>query len=247
METQLDQTSAKRASSSEAMRLWQSAIPIQKAQLKFAPKDLAKRYAETADVTLIGEMSKHVSSLAGKPMSGMEALITTMESAQPAYKEKWATVHALNDFFMDEFRSGRLRCFAFEKPRSISALPVEMAPEHWTALPNWETGEFKANGLHLVELRVFQTTATQPTIYKAEQLVPGRPSISKHVTSAFNFLRAEGEIDLKRSAKSHYPMVRTWIAANASGANVEAKELSDEGIRRHFSPLFKALKENSKQ
>jgi len=53
----------------------------------------------------------------------------------------------------------------------LTSIPVELRPEHWTAYPNWQTGEFKANGLHLIELRVLKAEKVADVIGSAEKLM----------------------------------------------------------------------------
>lgn len=180
-------------------------------------------------------------------MSGIEAIVKSMGAALPAYKEKWDTIHALNKYFMDEFRSGNLRCFAFEAPRTLASVSVEILPGFWKAPPDWDKGEYKVDSLHFIEIRVLQRSSAEQLVYELELAVKGRPTISHYVEAAFNDLQTNGRIETKSSARSHFPMVRAWIANNFKHASIDAGKLSDEGIRRHFSPLFKELKKTTKQ
>ena len=243
----LSQPPAKQTPTSQTMQLWQRATPIQKARTKFGPQELAEKHAKTANVTLLGEMARHGSTLSGDKLAGIDVLVKSLEAAQPAFGKKWDTIHALNDFFIGEFQSGSLRCFAFEAPRSFHSVPVEITPELWTAFPDWDKGEFKANGLHLIELRVLPSEGAPVVTYNHEQKLFGRPSIEEPVTGAFHALHALGKINTNFSMKSHYPLVRKWIEFNYLKEVIDANTISNEGIRGHFSPLFKALKTTNKQ
>ncbi|MCK4713209.1 MAG: hypothetical protein KAT26_10050, partial [Marinosulfonomonas sp.] len=75
----------------------------------------------------------------------------------------------------------------------------------------------------------------------------GRPSLHPYVVAAFEGLSQAGLINTEQSAKSHFAAVRNWIAANSPNCHLEPEDIGDEGIRGHFSPLFNALKKNSKQ
>lgn len=147
----------------------------------------------------------------------------------------------MNAYFIGQFRSGALRCFAFESPRTFHSDPVEILPGHWTIYPDWKKGEFKANGLHLIELRVMRRKAPSNRITAPKPASPGRPSVQADVKAAFQGLKELGRIDPDCSAKHHYPMVRQWIGENIQNPVVAADKLSDEGIRAHFSHLFNEL------
>lgn len=190
------------------MQLWQTAMPIQTARENLAPAELAHSFKATSKVSRLEEFLKAGVQNQHKEISGIEFITESMKASAPKIDEKWSNFHAMNDYFMEQFRRGSLRCFAFEFPRKIDSQPIEMRPEHWTDFPSWETGEFKANGFHLIELRVLKADEVSEKIETPQQVKLGRPTIKNHVEAAFEALLAEGHINTKISAKSHFPLIR---------------------------------------
>lgn len=231
---------------SHAMQLWQKGVRIKATRLELADPQLLGQLDELSKITIMSGMS---SEAASKPVTNGEylpLLADSIKAAADASTKCREINYQIDRNFMNIVRSGDLRCFAFESPRRMSSEPVEMQREHWTHFPNWETGEFKANGLHLIELRILQTQYTPEVEHSSETLAsPGRPSIKRYVDDAFDDLHSKGKIELGASAKSHYPMIRQWISERTS--DFDAKPLSDEGIRGHFSPRFNELKKTNKQ
>ena len=83
--------------------------------------------------------------------------------------------------------------------------------------------------------------------FHAEPKRTGLPTIKNDVEATFHALNALGEINVNLSAKAHYELVRQHLRSVHPKTYSEDGKPGDEGIRAHFSPLFKALKENSKQ
>ena len=231
---------------SEAMLLWQSATPIQIARLRFAPPELVQKLHAFGKVSLVDSLQKAAIDNKNFHML-IEAMNSATQLAVAADTKRREIQSEIDQLFADAILAGELRCFAFEPPRTLSSNPVEMQIEHWTAYPNWETGEFKANGLHLIELRVLKAEKVADVIGSAETTKVGRPSIEPHVTAAFAELNLLGKIDVSKSAISHFQLIREWINRHDPKQELNALHLGNEGIRAHFSPLFKALKKTRKQ
>lgn len=229
------------------MQLWQDATPIQKARFDLAPKKLVEQFKELSKTSLNTEWNSQLEKSEAKNRKVLETLSIALNSASRASAEKQSIETEINQNFADMIIERKLRCFAFEPPRKLNSQPIEMQAEHWTAYPIWETGEFKANGLHLIELRVMRAEEMPERIEAPQQVKLGRPTIKNHVAATFEALLAEGRINIEISAKSHFPLIRNWIAENDSSGNLNAPHIGDEGIRGHFSPLFKELKKNRKQ
>jgi len=231
---------------SEAMLLWQSATPIQIARTKYASPELLQSLELLPKVSIMDELQKvGVANLNNGSL--IQAMNEATQTAVAATDKHNDIQKQIDQDFFNALVTGQFRSFAFELPRSLTSIPVELRPEHWTAYPNWQTGEFKANGLHLIELRVLKAEKVADVIGSAETTKVGRPSIEPHVTAAFAELNRLGKIDVSKSAVSHFPLIREWINRHDPKQELNALHLGKEGIRAHFSPLFKALKKTRKQ
>ena len=229
------------------MRFWRLATPIKKARLQLAEDHHIEDLKQLSEITFGSEFYRIAATGKTTNREILPLLTSAIGSSSDADTRRREINREIDQKFFTMINSAKLRCFAFEYPRQMSSEPVEMFPEHWTHYPLWDTGEFKANGLHLIELRVIESLSEVKPSNEVEQIAPGRPSIEKYVTSAFHLLRERGKIDTDSSAKSHYPMVRSLLASEFPDRRWSENEPTDEGIRRYFSPLFRKLKETSKQ
>ena len=186
------------------------------------------------------ELSKLVIDATKTPMSGIEAIARALEAAAPVHGKKWETIHELNRYFLEKLRSGEFRCFAFEHPRSIHSAPVELKPEHWTAAPDWERGEFKANGLHLVELRFLPASQQVPLQQAAEVKKTGRPGFYEDIIAAYLALKESGEF-IEKPLTASVPLINAWIKHNRPTSKVaqKPKGAGEQSIRN----ALKAYKE----
>ncbi|WP_319826479.1 hypothetical protein [Thalassovita sp.] len=151
-------------------------------------------------------------------------------------------------------KSGAVRAFAFEEPRKLSDLPVEL--ESNTLLNadflNWESGKLHSQGLRFIELRFIADTNATSLIAKwrteegtgASILTNptnnpvGRPSVKAEIQTAFNALLAAGKIDLKAAKRTHYPLIRQWLAVHCSTFTATDTSPGDETIRRAITPML---------
>lgn len=222
-------------------------MPINKARFYFADPIMVRKYEELGKISPMGEWAKGMS---GQPTTNLEYLQimkSAVDVSSQASSERFQIEREINQNFADMILACELRCFAFESPRKIDSEPVEMHVQHWTAYPNWTEGTFRANGLELIELRVLRAEVIEDAVKPVSPKQPGRPSIRTLVEDAFGSLAADGHIDCNAPAVSHYPAIREWIGQNRTNAGIDARSLSNEGIRAHFSPLFKELRKTRKQ
>lgn len=243
----MNYSSATNLKTSREMQLWQKAVPINKARTDLAPRELIEDLEGLSEITMASEINAMLKVSRPQTTDFMRAANVAVQTAAKASTERQEIERKISQHFLSLIRGGKLRCFAFEPPRKMTSEPIEMQVEHWTAFPLWKTGEFKANGLHLIELRVIETEAALERAETPVQVKKGRPTIKNHVMAAFDALLADGRINTDISAKSHFPMVKDWIAQHDTKQKLTVSNMSDEGIRAHFSPLFNALKENRKQ
>jgi hypothetical protein len=145
-------------------------------------------------------------------------------------------------------RKGTYRGFGFDRPRTVDTSPVLIPPECWSGTVIWQNNELRFQSLKFSDVRLRMVaekivTLTDRSLAKPEP-AKGRPTIKPYVEAAFHALNKKEKIDCSKSASSHFDLVRDWIASNIPDCPKPAHEIGNEGIRAHFSPLFKALKKN---
>ena len=158
----------------------------------------------------------------------------------------------MRDFILHHLRNENLIGLGFEPPRRMESEPHWIPTSFWDGMVQWEKNRLTAQGIVFEEVRLItrmtyenlQTPSEQP---QEPPVAPGRPSIKAYIEDAFHGLHADGQIDVSQPLKAHYPLVRHWLQAHRAEFEANDSNPPDEGIRKHFSPLFKALKQNSKQ
>lgn len=245
---------------------WRAATPLSHAPIHFAPTDLQNTWRGLSERSAMNEANSHYQSNSPSSGSWIEHFAAMIEGAKPLVMAREDVLKQAKAHLLRALLRGEYTAFGFEAPRTLASVPLEIPAEHWHGRIDWSASELHSQSLRFVEVRLlptcgqYQLALTVGTPPQADSLRPpqdqlppptpakaGRPSIKVPVTDAFQALAAQGHINPKASAKSHYPLVREWIATNCTGAGVDANKLSDEGIRAHFSPLFGSFKEDRKQ
>lgn len=232
--------------------IWESAIPLARAAIHYAPKDLRKEWVELSKKSPFAEGLKAFEET--KKTDWLDAMSDFVRASHAVSEPLEKITNEAKSILLAHIKAGRVLGLGFEPPRRINSIPVHIPEKYWNGWIEWGTSAVSHGALKFVDVRVISLQAAQPLLlkFKADELKMiegsprpiGRPSIKVHVETAFNALKVAGKIDASKSARSHYPIVRQWIMQHSSH---EGEALSDEGIRAHFSPLFSELKKSRKQ
>ena len=218
--------------------LWAAAMPIKMARLHFAPLALLSELECTSAVNFAdmvfsaGKDSKTDREF--MPKLGELAKIGTTQTVK-----RQAILAQIDQHFSDMIMKGTLRCFAFEFPRTFTAQPVEMLSSHWTARPDWAKGEFRANGLHLIELRVLTADNTVTPTLTALAPSQGRPAFMNEIREAYEALCATNSMVVKPLSQGIH-QIRSWIVENRPNSKAAQSLLRDDTIRKALNFLMKA-------
>lgn len=232
--------------------IWDAAIPLSRAALHYAPKDLKVQWAELSKGNPVVEGLKAYRE--ARKANWLDAMNDFVSASHAVSEPQDRIIKETKSLLLAHIKAGRVLGLGYEPPRRIASIPVYVPAEYWQGWVDWEASVVSHGTLKFVDVRVITPQAAQPILlkFKANELQMiegsprpvGRPSIKAHVETAFAALTNAGAIDASKSAKSHFLIVRQWIIKNSS---YDAEALSDEGIRAHFSPLFSELKKDRKQ
>lgn len=241
---------------------WEEGTPLNEAPLRYASDELYARWEQVSAEFTSEDAQK---TLGTEPATS--SWLETIAHAASSFEEFQAPQNdvkaLLEQTLLNGLYHGKFTAFAFEPPRKVASAPFKIPPYFWQGSVSWGNSELRYQGLHFVEVRVVRHDFEPLAILFGEReagpesipkpvpertnALPGRPSIKSLVTDAFQALSAGNRIDCTASALSHYPLIRHWIKTNCADAGSKAENLSNEGIRAYFSPLFKELKKNRKQ
>lgn len=244
---------------------WDRGSLLTNARLQFAPLELRREWQALQARSAITEAQEHLEQNQPSDKSWMNLLGTALQGAQEVVKARQDVLKRAEEHVTGRINSGDLVAVGFDAPRKSHSIPVEIERTHWLNSVNWDNSEIRSQGLHFVQVRLAirvaevpasdaklttKTTDFSPSNKKVVHVRArkrGRPAIGPYVKTAFAELLNAGEIDTNASAKSHFEKVRAWVLKNKSADQIDGLTFGDEGIRTHFSPLFKELKRNRKQ
>jgi hypothetical protein len=218
--------------------LWVEAMPIKKARLHFAPTCLQYELASVPAVSLSDAIFS-ISRTGMKDSEFMPKLLEAHKSNIALNKRRHTVLDRIDSHFSDMVVSGKLRCFAFEFPRTFTAQPVEMLPSHWTAHPDWGKGEFRAAGLHLIELRVLSAESSPAPAVPSASPRLGRPPVTPQILAAFRSLQADGSLFTRMKQNRVIDLVRQRLADAFPDLQVTEKYPNHETIRVAIVGLWK--------
>lgn len=232
--------------------LWDAGVPLSKAWEAFAHPNLKAAWTEALGRSAITAMVEAAETDKEADGSIAEKLGRAFAGAQPILAERSALEARMKGDLLRYIAHGNLHVLGYEPPRRIGDAPVLIPAELWKGRCDWDRNKLSANSLEIIEVRLL-TNGMRDTILDREPpreapvKAVGRPGVGGDIEAAFDALRAAGEIDVTRSAKSHFGAVRKWLHLNRPNLGIPAADISDETVRRHFSPHFNALKETTKQ
>lgn len=249
---------------------WRASIPLSQAAIHFAPMDLQNKWRELSKRHALNEAKSHYQANMPSNTSWMDHFAAMADGAQSLVMARADVMKQAKAQLLRALLHGKYNAFGFEYPRKLSSDPLEIPAALWHGRIDWSGNELRSQSLRFVEIRLLPNyghrqsrvtieTPPQPIFLEQTQdhrpepqpaptpAKAGRPSIKGPVRDAFHALAANGQINPMASAKSHYPLVRDWIATHDTEAGIDADRLSDEGIRAHFSPLFGNFKKHRKQ
>lgn len=151
--------------------------------------------------------------------------------------ERNEVLREINTSLLKRLRQNEIRCFGFEHPRGFHAAPVEMLPMHWTALPNWKTGEFLDSGIHLVELRFLLAETAEIPGLPRKSVKRGRPGYRPDIIMAINALVRDNDFS-GEIGTFQIRLVQDWIKRNLPDSTAGKGKLVEDTIRKILKSEF---------
>lgn len=239
----------------DTVSLWQNAVPLESAFLRFAPRDTAARYrqlvADTSASAIADRMQTRAEAAGADLPEGMfERLHLLTRDAWGPTGERTKMEQALKAACLALIRAGTVRAFGFAVPRQPHDVPVELPADLWNGIILWERSRVEAHGLRIEGVRLIPTARiealqTQQAPREPARR-PGRRSRESQIIEAFKALAAAGRIDTVRPLARVFPMIRTWVCETYPDDPDGEKGLNDKTLRKVLTPLFGARRKCSK-
>lgn len=234
-------------------KIWANGISMSRSWFAFAPAELKEKWNAAQNKSAMTAFEQGVEEAKMKDRPLAEIFMSGIVGSQEVMTERDKVRESLQTNIANHIKFGRLVSYGFEPPRSLSSVPAAIPPDVWKGHLDWVGSSLSGQSLKFIEVRLIspqkRDQLVDSTLLTAEmdKRQVGRPSIKLHVEQAFAALEKFGRIDVEQSAKAHFPLVREHMRKAHPEQYPENYKLGDEGIRSHFSPLFKRLKETRKQ
>ncbi|MBO9403224.1 hypothetical protein [Shimia sp. R9_3] len=182
---------------------------------------------------------------------GLELLASGLQEADELARPKRELLERATEEVRKRLRTGQYRAFGFDRPRTLDTQPVQLPTEVWTSNKSLDETKVRFQSMVFTDVRVRMVREDNDPLLAAglahSQSKPGRPTIKDDVEFVFTTMENRGLVDVKRPANSHYDIVRRLLSEFFPDQYVDPDKPTNEGIRPHFTPLFKELKKSRKQ
>lgn len=243
----------KNHSEATLLKIWANSIPMSRAWFAYAHAELKAKWNEAQNKSAMTAFEKGVEEAKMKDRPLSEVFMSGLVGSREILTERDKIRESLRTNIINHIKFGRLLSYGFEPPRSLSSVPVAIPPDVWKGHLDWTASSLSGQSLRFIEVRLISPQEQDRLVEAAllsvemDKRQAGRPSIRRDVQQAFAALEKLGRIDVQQSAKAHFPLVREHMRNANPDRYPENYKLGDEGIRNHFTPLFKELRKNSKQ
>ena len=234
-------------------KYWNHGVPMTSSWLKFAHADGKARWNKAQEPSALDVLARDA-KIAGQSDAPLDRkVMSAFAGMQAILAERTEIEMQLKADIVRYVRAEKLLVYGFEAPRSMTANAVEIPTSAWSGRLDWSKSKITHQSLTFVEIRLIAPSWRDQLLGLNTQSGPlsaaraGRPSIATDVRKAFEELKRNGEIDILKSAKWHFRLIRDQMRRASPDEYPPERKLSDEGIRRYFSSLFKDLKANKKQ
>jgi hypothetical protein len=228
--------------------LYRAGVSLGQSWLKYAHPDLKARWDELAQQSAFDSFKSAGEAIAPLDMPALEKFQKMLAPANKILTARTAVRNEMEAAILRYIKAGHLFAFGFEPPRRLASVPVAIPKAAMSGKLDWDQNKVSFASLEFIEVRL-TTSRYWTEIYRSVQVPdpakPGRPTVGPDIEAAFHALHKAGEINITRSASSHYDEIRTWLAANKPSLPVDPNTLGNEVIRKNFMPLFKELKKTT--
>ena len=231
-----------------SLEIWKRAVPLHKAIVKALPSSLRTELQELQKKSQFKIFEEGTKTAQADGKTGFDIFISALKGPQEL-SSRISDIKAISRGRIYSWvKSGDVRVYGYELPRSLNSEPVEISSDLLLSVPQWLSteGEFRHQGIHIAELRIISTKAikelendaTRSITASVEPQAPGRPSFKSDIKRAYFALKQAGELDFSRSMKSQYVKFRKWLHAASPDRYPTENHPGDEVLRRTIKSLI---------
>jgi hypothetical protein len=232
-------------SPSENSAVWKRSIWLIRAPLHFANHSQKEKHAQLHNQSAIKAFSEGLSKSDPSKLNMMEIFQAGIAGAGPLIQDRHSLLSEIQNQLLEWLKTSALQGYGFEGVRTLQSIPVALPSNLWAGFVSFDSNSLKYQSLEFNDIRVAHPSWISALLETTPELSKGtgRPSLERDLLNCFNALASEGAIDLKCTMSSHYPIIRKQLFKDFPEKYSVSRPLSDEGIRKYFSPFFQSLKE----
>tara|TARA_E500000305_G_scaffold109307_1_gene113935 strand:+ start:2098 stop:2760 length:663 start_codon:yes stop_codon:yes gene_type:complete len=214
--------------------MWSNGTPLRASFAKFGNPQKAEAYRS---VNHTGQAMGLINAIT-LSLTDQQAGDAASVAAQKQISETSELRRELEDEVLSRLRSGELIGIGYDVPRRSDDEPKQVPRDAWTlSSMKWDRDEVKGNGLHLSAVRIV-------LIEPVKNKKVGRPGTETLIAQAFDELHSEGKIDVSKTIRAHFEVIRERVWLNNPSLNRDQTGLGDKALSKHLSPLFQDAKSN---
>jgi hypothetical protein len=226
-----------------SLLIWNRAIPLSLAYLRFATEAQQEAYREAAKTSalsaIIPRLTAHLEASSGlSDAEKWKGAMTPEVIGNPG-----AALELRNRLIAQTLtwiRTGQLRAFGYAEPRRPADSPIEVPGDLWSGIVSWEKDLVERHGLKVAAVRLIPSVWLQDN---SEPKRPGRPSRIDEISAAYESLKSTGRIDFKNLSLKAAAMLVSEHAQMLNPNHPEAaKGLQHLAVQKVIRDDFFAMK-----
>lgn len=229
--------------------IWSQGHWLARCDRAFSSKSQTEVWEELNNISAMELFQNELADQDNGEQSWLEAFSKALKPASVIITQRANLNSEVRKDVLSYLNSQQLVGIGFETPRRLDDTPKLLPSEVWGGFVNWEGSSLKYQSLSFVDIRIVAPAWIAKILsgYISIEKTLGRPSVASDLESCFQALMAAQRFDLNGSMKSNYVTIRGWLTENLSPEGAKEYKISDEAIRKYFSPYFNALKAEVKQ
>lgn len=223
--------------------MWDHGVQLYYAPYYFAPIELKEKWDQARSRSGIKAMSDAAEYARLTDPNITIPFLEAIKPAQEIWNARLAIQNRCEEIALDHLKSGVLRAFAFEAPRTLASPAIELPTRLWHYQSSFSATKIMFESITFLETRVIGPKRAAavlqsklPAPEKTNRV--GRPSYKADIERAFFSLLADDVIDLNQSIKSQTMVIREWLRENCKDYEYGPDKPGYDLIRKTLNPLI---------
>ena len=226
--------------------MWDHGVQLYRAPYYFAPIEMKEKWDEARSRSSFKAMNDAAEYAR---LTDPEIRIPFLEAIKPAQEilnERSGIQKRCEEIVLNHLKSGILRSFAFEAPRTLASPAIELPARLWRYQSSFSVSKIQFESITFLETRVIGPKSAAAALKKRlpapeDAKRVGRPSYKADIERAFFALVANNLFDLNQPIKSQTAVIRAWLKENSNDFKYGPEKPGYDLVRKTLNPLISAV------